>query len=183
MTKQKIKDTIKECMETRNLCRVYFKYDPNYWYLFPLIMDDSLFLSAEEDDFILDGYTIRRFRDISKAEIKFDKCIEILRKEGVVGSIVMPNINISNWESAFFDLKRLNKYVIVEKEDLDDENTEFVIGKIEKIYKTCVYIRHFDADGIWQDESWRIPYAEITSVTFDSRYVNMFSKYLEQPEF
>ena len=35
---------------------------------------------------------------------------------------------------------------------------------------------HFDADGIWENEPYCIPYTEVTSVTFRSRYVDTFSK-------
>ena len=35
-----------------------------------------------------------------------------------------------------------------------------------------------DADGIWEEELYEIPYNKITSVSFDTRYVNVFSKYL-----
>ena len=45
--------------------------------------------------------------------------------------------------------------------------------------KLCrVFFKHFDADGIWQDECYEIPFSQITSVTFASRYVDIFSKYV-----
>ncbi len=70
MTKAEIKRIVNSCIELRNLCRVFFRYDANYWYYFPLISNDKLFLGAEEDDFIIDGYSIRRYTDIKKVEIK-----------------------------------------------------------------------------------------------------------------
>ncbi len=179
MTKQEMKRIVNECMSKRSLCRTYFHYDPAYWYFFPLLADDKLFLSMEEDDFILDGYSIRRFRDMTKAEIKADKCADIFIKEAVIDSIVVPDVDISTWDRAFSSLQSIGKNVIVESEDIDREESWFIIGRIEKVYKSCCYVRHFDADGIWQDEPNRIEYGEITSVTFDSRYVNVFSKYVD----
>lgn len=179
MKKRKIKKIVNDCLENRKLCRAYCKYDHYYWYLFPLRMNDDLFLSIKEEDFILDGYTIRRFQDVKKAEIKSDKCIEILEKEGIIDSIITPTIDITSWKSAFTDLKEMNQYVIVEQEDINATKSWFVIGSIEGVHKNSVSIRHFDADGIWEKKPHRIPYDEITSLTFDSRYVNFFSKYLE----
>ncbi len=178
MTKTKIKEIVTACMTDKALCRVYLQYKAYYQYYIPLRVSDKLFLSAEEDDFILNGYHIRRFKDVTKAKIKKDMCVEILKKEGVINSLTAPDIDISNWETVFSSLQKRMKNIIVEKEDRDDDKCEFVIGRIEKIYRNFVYVLHFDADGIWQTEPYRIPYKEITSVTFDSRYVNIFSKYL-----
>lgn len=35
-----------------------------------------------------------------------------------------------------------------------------------------------DADGVWIDELFEMPFSQITSITFGSRYVEVFSKYL-----
>ncbi len=75
---------------------------------------------------------------------------------------------------------KMKKNIIVEKENLNDDESEFVIGRIERVYKEFAYVRHFDADGVWQDEPYKIPYSEITSVSFGTRYVDIFSKYLDE---
>jgi len=178
MKKTEIKEIVNNSIEQKKLCRLFFRYDKNYYYYFPLCANDKLFLGAEEDDFIIDGYSIRRFVDVTKVQIKDDKCLEILKNEGIIDSIKKPNIDISNWETVFNSLKLLNKNIIVEKESLDDE-FEFVIGRIDKVYKNFVYVYHFDADGIWQEEPYKIHYAAITSVSFDTRYVEVYSKYLD----
>ena len=64
------------------------------------------------------------------------------------------------------------------KESIDDEECIFAIGRISKVTKTKVYFQHFDADGIWEEELWEIPFTEITSVSFGTRYVETFSKYI-----
>lgn len=171
---------IKGSIDQRNLCRIYFNYDPYYWYLFPLMTSDKLFLGAEEDDFIIDGYSIRRFADVTKVQIKEDKCIEILKTEGISSGIEIPNIDISTWETVFTSLQKTNINIIVEKENIKQDETEFVIGRIHKVCKKHVYIYHFDADGIWQEEPYRVPYSGMTSVSFGTRYVETFSKYLEE---
>jgi hypothetical protein len=136
-----------------------------------------LFLGAAEDDFILDGYAVRRFRDITKAEIKNDICLDINIKEGVVDKIVVPDVDITSWETIFISLQKIGRNIIVEDESLDDDS-QFAIGRIEAVYKNFIYLRHFDGDGIWQDAPYKIPYKTITSVSFGTRYVDIFSKYL-----
>ncbi len=178
MKRAEIKELVAACAQERKLCRVFLSYDAEYSYYFPLIFNDRLFLGAEEDDFLLDGYAIRRFRDVTKAEIKDDLCTNILKREGVVDSIVLPDVDMTSWETIFTSLKGREKNVIVEMEGPNRAEWAFVIGRIEKVYKKLVYIRHFDADGSWQTSPIKIPYTQITSVIFASRYVDTFSKYL-----
>ena len=64
---EKIRKIIEEGVNFQQLCRVFFKYEEAYRYYFPLKTGEKLFLGAEEDDFIIDGYSVRRFRDIKKS--------------------------------------------------------------------------------------------------------------------
>lgn len=178
MKKSKIKENAAICLKDKRLLRMFFRYDVNYRYYIPLIVGDKLFLGIEEDDFLLDGYAIRRFKDVTKAEIKDDMCERILKAEGLLDNIVTPEIDLSNWETVFQSLQKRDKNIIVEKESLDENECEYVIGRIEKVCKHHAYVRYFDADGIWEPEPYRIPYKEVTSVTFASRYVDTFSKYV-----
>jgi hypothetical protein len=133
----------------------------------------------EEFDFMLNGYSIRRFRDTTAVEIKDDKCLEINILEGNIDKIIVPDVDITNWESIFISLKKIGKNIIIEKESLNDSETEFFIGRIESVHSKFLSFRHFDADGIWEEEAYKIQYTKITSVTFGSRYVDIFSKYLK----
>ena len=178
MNKSEIKALVASAIETKNLCRIFFKYDINYRYYFPLINSDKLFLGANENDFILDGFSIRRFCDVKKAEIKNDKYLEIIKTEGILERMQTPQIDITDWYSVFSSLSNVDFNIIVERESLVDDECEFVIGKIEKVFKSKVIFKHFDADGIWQAECYEIPFSQITSVTFASRYVDIFSKYV-----
>ena len=178
MKKIEIIELINRAVKSKEMCRIFFKYNYHYSYHFPLITSEKLFLSANEDDFIIDGFTVRRFCDVKKVEIKNDKCVEIIKCEGVFDNIKLPEIDITDWYSVFLSLSELNINIIVEKENLNDDECEFAIGKIEKVLKTKVIFKHFDADGIWQEECYEIPYSQITSITFSSRYVDIFSKYV-----
>ena len=178
MKKSEMKEVVRSAIAPKNLCRMFFKYDVNYRYYFPIQVSNKLFLGAEEDDFILDGFSIRRFCDLTKVQIKDDKCIEIIRNEGILNNLSAPEVDLTDWHSVFLSLQRIGKNIIVEKESLDETEWEFAIGHIEKVLKNKVLFRHFDADGIWQDSPHEISFSQITSVTFGSRYVEIFSKYV-----
>ena len=178
MTKTQIKELMKQAIDPHKICRVFLKYDINYRHYFPLIVGERLFLGAEEDDFILDGYSIRRFKDVVKSEIKDDKCLEIDFAEGLLEQLVTPDVDITSWKTSLTSLQRIGKNIIIEKESLDEDENEFAIGKIVKVLKNEVLFKSFDADGVWDDELLQIQFSQITSTTFGSRYVEVFSKYL-----
>ena len=180
MKKSEMIELINSSLKKDDMCRIFFKYNYHYSYHFPLITSDKLFLSANEDEFIINGFSVRRFCDIKKVEIKDDKCVEIIKNEGVLNNIKVPEIDITDWHSTFDSLSKLNINIIVERESLDDDECEFAIGKIVKVLKTKVIFKHFDADGIWQENDYEIPYSQITSVTFDNRYINTYSKYIKE---
>ena len=179
MKKSEMIELFRSFIDTKPLVRLFMKYDN--WYIcgFPFYASDKLFLTANEDDFIIDGFSIRRFRDLKKTEIKNDKCVEILKAEKVLEGMNAPEIDLTDWHSAFLSLQKLGKNVIVEHESTDENEWEFYIGRIEKVLKNKIAFRHFDADGVWQEEPYEILFSEITSVTFDSRYVTYFSKHIE----
>ncbi len=178
MKKSQIKELMKQAIDPHKICRVFLKYDMNYRYYFPLIVGERLFLGAEEDDFILDGYSIRRFKDLVKSEIRNDKCLEIDFAEGLLEHLVTPDVDITSWKTSLTSLQRIGKNIIIEKESLNEDEIEFSIGKVVKVLKNKVLLKAFDADGVWEDELFKIPFSQITSITFCSRYVEVFSKYL-----
>lgn len=110
-----------------------------------------------------------------KAEIKNDVCEEINRLNGVAEQIKAPQIDISSWQSIFNSLRECGEWAIVENENEDI----FHIGIILKAGKNKLTMREFDADGKWQEET-KIPYKEITSVSFKTRYIDNWRKYLER---
>ena len=178
MKKSDIKLLINNSIEQKQLCRLKFDYDDNTWFVFPLATNEKLVLCANEEEFILNGYSIRRFRDIEKAQCEVDKIFSMVKSEGIFEQLVTPKIDMMDWQTIFTSLKEQNKNIIVENEKAEEDDYSFVIGRIIKATKTKVIMQHFDADGIWEEELYEIPYNKITSVSFDTRYVNVFSKYL-----
>ena len=178
MKKCEIKDLVNSAIKTNSLCTISYKFDTNSRYCFPIMLSDKLFVVANEDYFLIDGFSINRFKDVKNAELVNNKYSEIIKSEGILDKIKLPDINIDDWYSTFDSLSKLNINIIVEKESLDDDECEFAIGKIVKVLKTKVIFKHFDADGIWQENDYEIPYSQITSVTFNNRYINTYSKYI-----
>lgn len=173
-TMRELRDGLNKCSEPRTLCGVEFEYSDHPVYGFPAAVGEQLFLLAEEDDFILDGFTIRRLRDIYEFKSKKGMYQQISEAEGLT-RFEAPAVDISDWRSVFTSLRKLGKNVIVENEY---EDGFFRIGRIEEVAEDHVLLRHYDADGIWQEQPVRIEYREVTSVTFGSRYVEIFSKYV-----
>ena len=173
-----MKALIEQAARNSNIANVFMKYNANYYNLIPVKASDQLFLAINEDDFIFDGFRVSRFRDVTKLRVKNDKCDEIIKNEGLFQNLSIPEIELENWESVFNSLQTIGKNIIVEHETPEGIDDNFAIGKIDRVYKNCFYIYHFDADGIWEKEPYRIPFQEVTSVTFESRYINVFTKYI-----
>lgn len=157
------------------------EYSKEDFHFFPLMISEKLFLGAREEEFQLNGCSIRRMQDIEKVNILDDFCGNISIREAGADASKVPEVDISDWFGAFTSLEKLGKIIIVEKESLHEKSNMFAIGKIEKVCHKHVCLRYFGPDGIWDDEQWKIPYDDITSVTIGSRYAEVFSKYLPEP--
>ena len=181
MTKKTVKQLIVEAVSHLSGANISMVYNKVAYNLIPLKTSSQLFLAINENDFIFDGFRISRFRDIQKVRININKFNEIIRGEGLFDGLSVPEINLTSWQAVFEGLKQTGKNIIVEYETAEGTNDIFTIGRIDRIYKSCLYMYHFYTDGTWEPEPYRIPYSEVTSVTFDSRYVNVFSKYLPDP--
>ena len=49
---------------TYNLCRCFFYYHPYYWFYYILNFSDRLLFGTKENDFILNGFQIRKISDL-----------------------------------------------------------------------------------------------------------------------
>ena len=83
-------------------------------------------------------------------------------------------MDISSWKCIFDSLMELDCFVIIENE----LSGEFAVGIIEKTFKTKLYFKPFDADGIWDEVGLEIPYSQITTVKWATRYAEVWQKYL-----
>ena len=176
MKKQEKLDIIRQAILTPAICRCAFPYESGYRYYYPNAVNDKFILGQEEDDFLLDGYCIHKISQLKKVEIKDDKCNEINRIFGITDGIKLPEVDISSWQSIFQSLSRLNTYIQIE----DAVNEQFAIGIIEKVLKDRLFFKPFDADGVWDEDGLEIPYSQITSVQWDTRYAQYWKRYFEK---
>ena len=179
MKKEKKLTILMNSKNTYDLCRCYFKYDINYFYFYIFDFNNKFFLGLEEDDFITDGFQIRKISDMKKIELKDDKCIEFNRQNKLLDGINVPKININSWKDIFKSLKELNRVIIVEDENINPKECEYAIGKVIKVKDSEVHLKVFDADGNWLDGYLVIPFRFISSVTFNSRYSVQWEKYFD----
>lgn len=163
---------------TYNLCRCFFKYDSFYFYFYILDSSEKLVLGIEEDDFSLDGFQIRKISDIKKLDLCNEISQKINEENKILDGIEKPQIELSSWKTVFESLKPLNTFVIVENEKTDKDNDFFHMGYVTRINKSSIRFSSVDADGVWTDNI-KIPYSQITSVTFKDRYSSSWQKYLE----
>ena len=178
MKKQEKIDLLRKGISERTICRCYFTYDRNYFYYYPNAVNATFFLGQEEDDFLLDGYCIRKLSHLKKIEIKDDKCNEINRLFGIADQIKDPGIDITSWQTIFQSLSKLDTYVQIE----DAVNEQFAIGIIEKVLKDRLCFKTFDADGVWDEQSTEIRFSQITSVQWGTRYAQYWKRYLERKQ-
>jgi hypothetical protein len=134
----------------------------------------------EIDDFVIRGFLIIPIKTIIEIRRNNkDKYFEnIYKKEGITEEIKKKhNIDLTNWETIFKSIKKLDFNVIIKNENPEDDT--FDIGPIVKITKKSVFIRYFDAMGVLDDDLTNISWDVITLVNFDDIYINILSKYLK----
>lgn len=156
------------------------KIDAEDLNVIPLAIGQNLVLLQDLYDFDLDGYVIIRIKDITSVIITKSQQFSqfILKEEGILNQIRKPLINsVDNWENVLTELYNLGKNIIIECENM--ENSKFFIGKITVIDKKSLFLLYFNGAGEWDEEPTEILLKDITSISFDSRYINVISKYLE----
>ena len=102
----------------------------------------------------------------------------MIKTEKIDAKIIVPDVDMTDWQTIFTSFKEKNINIIIENDKAEENEDSFIIGRIIKATKTKVVMQHFDADGIWEEEFYEVPYTKITSIGFGTRYVETFSKYL-----
>lgn len=177
MKKQEKLELIQRAISEKEICRCYFSYDEgSYFYCYPNAVNDKFILGQEEDDFLLDGYFIRKISQLKKVEIRADNCNKINQMLGVTNQIAHPGVDISDWRSIFESLSHMDTYIIIE----DIINAQFAVGVIEKVLKDKLYFKHFNAKGVWDENGLEIRYSQITGVEWGTRYDTRWKAYLER---
>jgi len=146
-----------------------------------LNFSSDFLLLQETDNFQLMGYVIMPISKIKKIKCgKNEKYYtKIMKWEGEAEKTgINYKIDLNDWQSMLNSVKNTNLNVIVECEAPDIDT--FTIGPILKITRKKVYILYFDAAGYIDEDPVKINFDDITKLTFDDRYINIFSKYLRK---
>lgn len=175
MKKSKKLERLSRAMDEKKICRCYFTYDENYYYYYLNALTNKFLLGQEENDFLLDGYCVRKISQLAKAEIKNDKCDEINELRGIKSQIQMPNVDLTSWETLFQTLKELDTFLVIE----DETRGLYTIGLVKKVSRKHLLFQEFNADGEWQEELLDIPYSSITSVSWNTRYAQNWEWYVK----
>lgn len=178
MAREQIISILNACISPITVCKVSLAYHAYDDILFPIKLSKQLFLSITERDFQLDGFTVRRLEDVVAAEPIRGTYMKIHKAEGNLERLVAPPINISSWRAVSSCLCSSGEIVIVEHESLTKEECTFAIGRILAVGEQGMRFRSFDGAGHWDDRPMNIPYSQITSVTFGSRYITTYAKYI-----
>lgn len=144
-----------------------------------LQVSEKLALLYECDDFRLRSYIVIPIQQIKK--IRFNKSdafyAKIATAEGIkTGLKIKTEVDLSDWTTLFSHFKDSEEVVIIECED--DEVNHFLIGKITKIKSKSVWIHHFNARGKLDKKATKVKFKNITKITFDDRYIDVFAKYV-----
>lgn len=172
-TLPELREKLQSLADDRQHCGIVFEYDEDIHNGFPAAVGDQLFLMAVDEVFHLNGFSVRRLRDIHEVRQRKGLYQSITEREGV-NQFAVPDVELDNWHSVFISIQWLDKPVIIQREY---EPQFFRLGRIEQVKRDRVIMRYFNSEGVWQD-SVEIPFQGITSVTFGDRYSELFSKYV-----
>lgn len=135
-------------------------------------------LIQETNDFRILGYHIFPLHTISHVRHnKFDKTVErILKSEGEYAKAKLKyTINLKNWKTIFTDIKETGLPIISECEH--HKIKSFCIGKLMAVNKKSISVKYFDATGSYDKRNTKDYFKNITKVSFNDRYADVFSKY------
>lgn len=147
------------------------------------ILDKSnnFILLQESDEFRILGYQIIPVNTIKHVRYnKNDKTYNnIIGQEKLYDKVQSKyKIDLSNWKSILTDIKQTGLTVISECEH--PELNYFCIGNIMQINEKSLSIRYFNAQGILDKKDTKHKFKDITKLSFDDHYANVFSKYVKE---
>lgn len=180
-----MKDTelekIQNCMEEKRLCAINRDMiDELTTYCFPVAMSEKLVLLANVYDFNIDGYKIIRTQDITEVfcEDAEDFNEMIIRKEGILDNFAPKPLDVSGIKTVLNHFLKNSQNIIIQCEGYDE--SLFYVGVLKAVNKNDIELKTFDGCGVWDKEITRIPYKKITCISYESRYLNILSKYLSE---
>lgn len=140
---------------------------------------DDFIVLQESDNFRLLGFivlpnsTIKEWR-YNANDAFYEKLVKLEESDAAIK--VKTKVELNGWKSLFQSLKDNNKYVIVECQHHKIDS--FVIGEIVSVKEKSVSILYFNPEAIFDKKPTKIKFKNITKITFDDRYIDVFQKYI-----
>lgn len=176
-------DQLEQLRQSQQLCRVSTVFDdesPHCGYVIAL-GDDHVALEVFHD-FYSEGACILLLEHVtgittSDRDRLFDRAI---KKEGLRRQLP-PAAVLTDFESALRWAHEHRELAIVEIEDLDDEDedSEFLLGRILSIGDGNAELRYVDSQGHWDDDVVDLELDEITRVQVATPYCELFGRYAD----
>lgn len=145
----------------------------------PLLVGEGLALVSPYEDFLPDGYEVVRLRDVSRLEEDGSVAFHgrIMEGEGLLSQVVPPaDVPLGSFEELLSWLMLRGEPVIV-----TGKNDAYLLGNIEKVGKSKLGVRYIDGEGRIDTRLTRIPYEDIISVCFATRYLRLVVQYATPP--
>jgi hypothetical protein len=102
-----------------------------------------------------------------------------LKKEGLLSKVKNKHkIDLKSWKTICKSIKYTKLTVISECEHPKMEY--FCIGELKKVNKKSISIKYFNAKGTLDKTLTKHWFKDITKLSFDDRYANVFSKYVKE---
>lgn len=148
---------------------------------FILGFSDDLLLVQYVYDFTLDGLLVLRTGDIT--DIKCTATDEfqtgLLVAEQLYEQVLFEeSFALHDWKAILTQFSQQYKFMIVEDER--PATGIFLIGEIEKITNTNVWLRHFSGVGHWDEKPTKLACQNITSCQVGTSYIRMYERHLER---
>lgn len=179
MTEKEVISALNECRTRLAVCKTSISKQAYDEFFFIMSVSSELFLGICERDFKLDGYTVRRVKDVSRVEAIRGTYLKIHEAEGNLSRLGMPPVDISDWKSVLRSVIASGENIIIEGTIPDGEERYFFVGRPLAAGEQGFRFRSFDGGGNWSDKVVTVPYSSLNSLTFGSSYVVTYSKYVK----
>ncbi|OJJ20161.1 hypothetical protein BKI52_16955 [marine bacterium AO1-C] len=177
----KIKEKIKKHHQDQKFARITRKVAKDWKEIsrgYIVGYSDDFVVLQESDDFKLLGFNVLPVDHLLEIRYNhydkyYDKIMGWEEEKDKIG--LKTKVNLTDWKAVFKTFQKKKMSVIVECEN--PKINSFTIGQVKRITDKHVYILYFDAAGFLDEKPTKLKFENITKITFDDRYVDIFSKY------
>ncbi|MBR3764547.1 MAG: hypothetical protein IKK57_08365 [Clostridia bacterium] len=180
MKREKILLRLRQAAEERRIVAVQLKsrsWNESVW---PLRVSETMALCANDCDFQLNGWDVIAIDAIQRVDFRYDKYAEFATAEGLRDALQDPGYPLEDWQS-FFAALPADQLVGVERCQPPEGEAAYAVGRVVKAGKKRVRLLAVDGEAVWQEEPWRIRYADINAVRAGDRYLTGFGKHTREP--